>query len=98
MSLSLIFLHFISAASPPEINGISTYNNINQFKYVKSYSCPSFKKLFSSTVSGLMKWFGLCGQTLNSYAVSYSQITSKCELFTNQALRSTIFTYFVRVE
>jgi len=98
VSLSLIFLPFISATSPPEIKGISTYKNINQFKYIITSSCPTFKKIFSSTVSRLMKCFGLCGQTLNCYAVSYSKITSRCKLFTNEAIRSKNCTYFVQVE
>lgn len=98
VSLSLIFLHFISATSSQEVNGISTYNNIRHFKYIQSYNCPSFKKIISLTVSRVMTCFVLCGQILNCYAVSYTNITSTCELFTNQAFSDTTFTYFVNVE
>ena len=94
----LIFSPFISATSPPEINGISTYNNKNQFKYIQSYRCPSFKRILSSTTSNVIKCCRRCGQILNCYAVSYSEIASRCQLFTNQALSSTTFTYFVKLE
>jgi hypothetical protein len=87
----LIFSPFISATSPPEINGISTYNNKNQFKYIQSYRCPSFKRILSSTTSNVIKCCRRCGQILNCYAVSYSEIASRCQLFTNQALSSTTF-------
>ena len=81
VSLSLIFLPFISATSQPEINGISSYNNINQFKYIITPGCPSFKKIFvSTTISGLLKCFALCGQTLNCHAVNYVKTKSAAGL------------------
>lgn len=92
------FFNMTSSTPLPEINSISPYNNINTNQYIKTDNCPSFQRILSSTSSSVIECCGRCGQTLNCYAASYSTIASRCELFTNQALSSTTFTYFVRVE
>lgn len=89
------FLLNTSITASSEISSLTTINTGNTVRYI-SYRCPSFQKISSSTDSSLIECCGICAHIWNCFAVSYSEITSECELYSNEAVSGTDVTYFIK--